>query len=310
MTMSKSRSLFNVRIATLVNSLEIEAVQARPLSEQAHNDVARMLRNGLAVVGFAALEDFIKSRIAEVLSEVGSTNVPFRNLPEKLQYAATSEALSAIRYQMELRQTMSDRMEYVQNHSQRIASTVTTAYSLTPHALGYNKANVSQAMVKEMLTCFQIEDPWNSITRIAARLGLVALPLHETYKSAVLRRNHAAHVAHADTPQTDLQQFATEALAIAIGFDALLTCALSNLRRHDGPYLQEQANVSAANISIRKVLSHGNKWREELEGRSKAVKVEASREVLLVSARARAAVARNLLVIHGDCGQVVGWECY
>lgn len=75
--MSNARSLFNSRIASLVNSLGIDAVQTRPLTEQAHNDVARMLRNGLAVVGFAALEDFIKSRVSEVLSEVGPTNVPF-----------------------------------------------------------------------------------------------------------------------------------------------------------------------------------------------------------------------------------------
>ncbi|SEK15919.1 hypothetical protein SAMN05444746_1209 [Variovorax sp. OK212] len=308
--MSNARSLFNSRIASLVNSLGIDAVQARPLTEQAHNDVARMLRNGLAVVGFAALEDFIKSRISEVLSEVGSTNVPFGRLPEKLQYAVTFEALSAISYQMGLRPNKSDRILYAQEHTQKIASTATAAYNLTPHALGYDQANVQDETIKGMLKCFQIDNPWGEITRIASRLSLAALPLDETYRSAAIRRHRAAHVAHADTPQTDLQQFSKEALAIAIGFDALLSCALSKLRLHDAPYLHGQAKVSAADITIRKVFPAGSKWREELEGRSTAVKIEASKDVLLAAARSRAAAARNLLVIQGDGGQVVGWECY
>lgn len=308
--MSSARSLFISRIASLVNSLGIDAVQAKPLTEQAHNDVARMLRNGLAVVGFAALEDFIKSRVSEVLSEVGPTNVPFGRLPEKLQYAVTFEALSAISYQMGLRPNKSDRIVYVQEHTQRIASTATAAYDLTPLALGYDQANVQDETIKGMLKCFQIDNPWGEITRIASRLGLAALPLDETYRSAAIRRHRAAHVAHADTPQTDLQQFSKEALAIAIGFDALLSCALAKLRLHDAPYLQAQAKVSAADITIRKVFPVGNKWREELEGRSTAVKIEASKDVLLAAARSRAAGARNLLVIQGDGGQVVGWECY
>lgn len=307
--MSNARSLFNSRIASLINSLGIEAVQAKPLTEQAHNDVARMLRNGLAVVGFAALEDFIKSRISEILSEIGATNVPFGHLPEKLQYAVTFEALSAISYQMGLR-PKADRILYVQEHAQRIASTATAAYDLTSHALGYDQANVQDETIKGMLKCFQIDNPWGEITRIASRLGLAALPLDETYKSAAIRRHRAAHVAHADTPQTDLQQFSKEALAIAIGFDALLSCALSKLRLHDAPYLQGQAKVSAADITIRKILPAGSKWREELEGRSNAVKIEESKDVLLAAARSRAAAARNLLVIQGDSGQVVGWECY
>jgi hypothetical protein len=308
--MSNARSLFNSRIASLVNSLGIDSVQAKPLTEQAHNDVARMLRNGLAVVGFAALEDFIKSRISEVLSEVGSTNVPFGRLPEKLQYAVTFEALSAISYQMGLRPNKSDRIEYVQEHTQKIASTATAAYNLTPLALGYDQANVQDETIKGMLKCFYIDNPWGEITRIASRLGLAALPLDETYKSAAIRRHRAAHVANADTPQTDLLQFSKEALAIAIGFDALLSCALSKLRLHDAPYLHGQVKVSAADITIRKVFPSGNRWREELEGRSTAVKVESSKDVLLAAARSRAVAARNLLVIQGDGGQVFGWECY
>jgi len=53
-------------------------------------------------------------------------------------------------------------------------------------------------------------------------------------------------------------------------------------------------------------------WREarKYEGRSTAVKVESSKDVLLAAARSRAVAARNLLVIQGDGGQVVGWECY
>lgn len=307
--MSNARNLFHGRISSLTKSLAIDAVSARPLTEQAHNDVARMLRNGLAVVGFAALEDFIKSRTSEVLSAIGGTSIPFRDLPEKLRDAATFEAVSALTYQLALR-SKTDRMQYVQDHARMIASTATTAYELTPHAFGFDQANIQDETIKTVLKCFLVDDPWAQITRIASRLSLAALPLNETYKSAALRRHRAAHVAHADTPQADLVQFTKEALAIAVGFDALLSRALSKLQRHDRQYVSGSAHINASAISIRTISPSAGKWREMVEGRSSAVKVENSLEALLAPARQRASASNNLLIIYQSDLNGFRWECY
>jgi hypothetical protein len=306
--MSSARAQFLARMSSLIRSLRIDAVSSKPLTEQAHNDVARMLRNGLAVVGFAALEDFLKSRTSEILTEVGRTHVPFRDLPERLRFATTFEAISALSYQLSIR-AKADRIAYVQEHAQKIASTATGAYELTPHALGYDQANLAEDAIRAVLKSFLIDDPWGEMTRLASRIGLISLPLEETYKSAALRRNRAAHVAHADTPQTDLVQFTKEALAIAIAFDALLSRALDRMHCMDQSYLRGTARISAATISLRSVKQEGSVWREMTEGRPTAVKVERDLDVLIPLARTRAAGAKNLLVVYDTGGEINSWEC-
>lgn len=307
--MSTARAQFLKRIASLRNSLGIDAVAPKPLTETRHNDIARMLRNGLAVVGFAALEDFIKSRTSEILSEVGRTNVPFRDLPEKLRHATTFEAVAALSYQLSIR-SKPEKITYIQEHAQKIASTATAVYELSPHSLGFDQANVKDDAIKDLLKCFLINDPWGEMTRLASRLGLVALPLDETYRSAAVRRHRAAHVAHADTPQADLVQYVRDALAIAIGFDTLITRALAHLHAHDARYLKGTFVLSAASIQIRAIRPHAGQWRETLEGRTQAVKIERTQEDLLAVARPRAIAAKNLLTIYDSDNQLCTWECH
>ena len=307
--MPSAKTLFLERIHALQLSTSIDAVTNKSLSDLNHNNVAKLLRNGLAVVGFAALEDFIKSRTSEVLIEVGRTGVAFHRLPEKLRNAATYEAISALSYQLSIR-PKSDRATYLQEQALKLASTATTAYELTPHAFAYDKANVQDEAIKSILSSFLVDDPWAEMTRLASRIGLVGLPLAETFKSAAMRRHRAAHVAHADTPQTDLAQFVKEAFAIAIGFDALLTKALACLRGHDGQYLNGNKKLKASDIRIRTVKLDDNRWRERVEGRSSAIKIERNLEDLIVHTKARAASAKDLLIQHNENGGVLLWECH
>ncbi|QSI78510.1 hypothetical protein [Niveibacterium microcysteis] len=251
----------------------------------------------------------MKSRTSEVLSEVGKTNVPFRDLPEKLRFATTFEAISALTYQLSIR-PKSDRVLYIQEQAQKTASTAAAAYELSPHALGFDQANLPDGVIKDILKCFLIENPWGEMAQLSSRLGLTALPLDETYRTAALRRHRAAHVAHADTPQTDLIQFAREALAIAISFDALITRALTKMQRHDAHYLTSTQRITAASIVIRSIHPKGNKWRESVEGRAAAVKIESAADALLALARPRAIAGNNLLAIYDSSLQLSGWECY
>ena len=307
--MLSAKSLFLERMHALEKSISIEAVTNKTLTDKIHNDVARMLRNGLAVVGFAALEDFIKLRTSEVLEAIGSTGVPFRDLPERLRIATTYEAITALSYQLSLR-PKPDRITYLQDHALKLASTASSAYDLTPLAFGYSQANLQEDVVKEILKSFLITDPWGQMTQLASRLSLTALPLNETFKGAASRRHLAAHVAHVDTPQNDLAQYVKEALAIAISFDTLLTRALGHIRAYDRDYLKNRENtITVASIKIRSIRSVGTVWKEFVEGRPKAVKVEANLSQLLPAARARAISAKDLLVQFGSNGEIVLWEC-
>jgi hypothetical protein len=306
--MASAKSLFLERIASLVASTRIDAITNRSLTERSHNDVARMLRNGLAVVGFASLEDFIKSRISEVLNEVGRTGVPFRSLPEKLRFAATFESVSALSYQMQIREK-SDRVAYIQEHAAKISSTSASAYEITPHAFGYDQANVNSDTIKSILKSFLVDDPWGEMSKIAARIGLVGMPLDETFRSAATRRHRAAHVAHHDTPQTDIQQYTKEAYAIAITFDALLTKALKNLYSQNARYLSGQEKISSLSIKIRSLRMQNNIWKELIEGSSRAVKADANLSAIQIVAKSRAIAAGNLYIEYNQEGEISNWEC-
>lgn len=306
--MPVAKTLFLERISALRRSAVIEAVSNKSLAERNHNDVAKMLRNGLAVVGFAALEDFIKKRTSEAVSEIGTSSVQFKDLPEKLQAAATYDAVKALSYQLSIRPDKEECITYVQEHALKLASTASTAYEITPHAFGFDEANVKFETIKRILTSFQIRDPWSEMTLLSSRLGITGLPLVDIYKNAAIRRHKAAHVAHADTPQNDLNQFVTDAFAIAIGFDALLSRALKKIKKNDKKFLNGLQLLTAGDITIRTIKFDGRVWREMLEGKNTAVKIEKIKEDLLLSSQVRSEHAGDLLVQFDTNGIVEYWS--
>ncbi len=126
-----------------------------------------------------------------MLDSIGERNIPFQSLPEKLKDATTHESISALAYQISLR-PKTERITYIQEHAQKLASTASDIYELTPHALGYNQANLNDKSVKNILKTFLITDPWGQMTRLGSRLGLIALPLDETFRSAAIRRHKSS----------------------------------------------------------------------------------------------------------------------
>lgn len=304
-----AKTLFLERMDALARSTSIEAVTNKPLTDHAHNSVARMLRNGLAVVGFAALEDFIKSRTSEVLAEVGRTAVPFTELPERLRNATTFEVVSALQYQLSI-SDKAERLAYIQDHAAKIASTATSAYELSPHAFGFSQANLKDETIKDILKGFMIDDPWQEISKVGARIGLNAVPLNEVFKAAAIRRHRAAHVARVDVPQTDLIQFVRDAYAIAIGFDALLSAASQRIRLRDHEYLAGRRRVNNSSFKVRIVREESNRWKEFVEGRSRALKASPEATAAIDAARGRAQAHSDLLVVLRSGGEVQGWDTY
>lgn len=146
--MANARSEFIERIRTLNKSIsDTDAVRSKGHLEREHNEIARMLRNGLAVVGFASLEDFIKARSSEVLDLIGSVGLSFEQLPEKVQIATTHGAITALNYQLGLRDKQ-DKIAFVQEHAQKISSTANSSYALTSLAYGFGNANLNAESIK------------------------------------------------------------------------------------------------------------------------------------------------------------------
>ena len=308
--MSVARNDFISRIRTLKKSItQTDATQTKAPTEQEHNEIARMLRNGLAVVGFASLEDFIKSRCAEVLDEIGQANLPFSNLPLKLQSWTTYEAIKAINYQLGLRDAL-DKATYAQSHAEKIASTTNAPYSLTPLAFGFGQANLNDELIKKILKVFNIENPWAQIDQISSSLGLTASPLMQSFKNGMARRHKAAHVASEDTPQNDIDQFVTEAIAVAIGFDFLISKALKMLKNHDSSFLDGSCKISFADVDYRFIKFLDNKWKEYKLNSSHAYRVSEDLDNLILDAKSRCMTQSQYFVLYDNVGLIKDWDCF
>ena len=92
--MASAKENFILRIGTF-NSIvhpdipEDIKLNSKALTETLHNEKVRMLRNGMSIIGFTILEDFIKRRIGEILKIIGTTGCTFNSLPEKLKEDVT-----------------------------------------------------------------------------------------------------------------------------------------------------------------------------------------------------------------------------
>jgi hypothetical protein len=268
-----------------------------------------MLRNGLAVVSFAALEDFIKKRSSEAMVELGRAAIPFTSLPEKLQNAATFEIVSAINYQLSFLEK-TDKYQYIQLQAQKIASTATANYELPDHTFAHGQANVGHAVIGDILKCFNVDDPWRQISTIASSTGLTGLPLVESYKNASQRRHRAAHVAAADTPQNDISQFVSEAFAIAMGFDSLLSKSIQKFQSRDSDHIRGTTKINSTNIQFRIVKYTDGYWKEFINSNRKAFRRSTSLEEIRAAATNRAHTNQQLYLELDMNGLISNWECF
>lgn len=306
--MPSAKASFLERIGSLHKSIMIEAVRAKELTEYEHNEIAKMLRNGLAVVGFATLEDFIKKRTSEIMDSIGTLPIPFNSLPEKIQKATTYEAIKALSQQLKNHDDHLSKLTYIQTHAMKIASTSTSNFELTPHAFGYDQSNVSKDTVKTILNSFYVNDPWAQMTRLSSRLSLTSLSLETSFANASARRHKAAHEAGADTPQMDIMQYVKEALGIAVGFDCLISHAYSLLQRQDQNYLNGTTPIIDSQIHFRTIKYVNNTWKEYNGNSNKAYRTSTDLATFLPSVRSRAQGSKQVLVQYDQNNMIINWE--
>ncbi|MFZ5560736.1 MAG: hypothetical protein ACOY41_04285 [Pseudomonadota bacterium] len=297
---------FLLRISSLNSALSEKALSDGLLTDQDHNRKASILRNGLAVVGFAALEDFFKKRMSEVLAEVGRTGCSFSKLPERLRCAVTHEAILALKQQLTYQETIADKMIFMQEETRKIASTAAVPYDLTAIAFGYSSSNVGADEIKDAMAAFNIDRPWESVDRVAFQLGISGVSLRNSYKVSYLRRNRAAHVAAANTPLPELTQFVKDALAIAVSFDFLISNSLLKVRFLDAAFLAGGL-IGPSDLQIWVVRKESGIWRFKRLGTTRAKKAGNDFVTLRDHARMDVIANRAALAIFNDKGTLVDW---
>jgi hypothetical protein len=278
-----------------------------PLDRPA-NETARLFRNGLAVVGFALLEEFLRSRTAEVLRRVSGCGLPFTELPEQLQIAGTVDVASALKFQVDLRRRAGeDVTSLVMDAGRALASVGGPNYELSELAFGRGRPNVGHDDVKDILRAFNVKDAWGQTTRIAKRANCPVLSTLDDFRSVATRRHEAAHLGGHDTALGDLRDYPVQALAIAIGFDALLSRAAFLLVTMDRSFAAGTYDLSDGAIPLRFVEHSGGWFRDVGEGKSRASQRDRSFATVWQGGINRA--RRNGAVVVGRHNQTpVAWE--
>jgi len=299
---------FLSRILVLNDALTEQSVMDFTPSDVKHNSIARMLRNGLAVVAFATLEDFIKSRSSEILNQIGTTGIQFRQLPEKLRNAVTFESIKALQYQVSIIDENTDKIAYIQSMCKKIASTALPPIDIMDHSFAYEQANVNAETIKKILLSFGVIDPWKQISNLSNNAGLTALSLDIIFKNAANRRHRAAHVANTITPQNDIIGFVKEAIGIAFGFDALISYSYSKIKVLDPTYISSTSPfITSTMVKTRKIVFDQNKWKLYGSGQTRAQTSNIDKAYVIQMGINKCRAGREMLLVYNENGMVIDW---
>ncbi|MEU7571367.1 HEPN domain-containing protein [Micromonospora sp. NPDC049240] len=279
------------------------------LTETSHNNRARILRNGLMVVTFSALEDFIRERSAEVLAYISRTALVFSDLPRDLVLAATVEVMRAAHAHAKMASRQGDDpVPLLQQAASEVASTLNGPLHISKFSLGYSGSNVGADEVGNILKTLHAADPWNEMTRLGSRVGLGAVPLRDAYAQGLRLRNRAAHKADSNIQPSELLTFCQQAKAIALGFDLLASRAARLIHDSATSFAQASRPKLADDISIVFVDFDGRRYACKRENARRALKTDLDRNAIWLHAISKARVSYDAVVERDKSGTAIRWE--
>ncbi len=307
--MSGARTAYINRIKAIASSVNEPALADKAPTDPDHNQRALLLRNGVAIIGFASLELFIRARTAEVATSIARSGISFVDLPEGLRDACTFGALKGLIYQADLRRRQGeDVTPLIQDHTQKISTSSNPIFHVSEYSLGWDKPNLTHEEVKQMLGVFLVGDCWEQMRLFAARAGISVPSLLAAFRNSAARRHQAAHRGDAHVLLTDLQSFVNESIGIALGFDALISRAARLIINRDTAFLSNSKKLTQQDIGMRFVLMDGaTSFRELEEKGSRAVRRKKTLQDALHHAEANARTHGQVVVVRDRRGIPESW---
>lgn len=268
---------------------------------------ARLLRNGLSVVGLAIVEEFIRNRSAELLGAISLAGLPLGALPDKLRHAVTVGAVRVLAYQIQgMERDGEDPLPLTRQTARAIASSSRQRIAVAPISLHWTKSNISPDFIQESLQSLLVEKPvWTEMTRFAQRAGFTIPGSLKTVFSATLTERHrAAHRANNDALLLHVRAYARHALAVCMAYDALASRAARLCRDQDLGY-GAGTGVTQATVPIRWIADTGSGFEERIAGGSVVASSSRLRDARRDSIRR--AKPNGEVVIQLDRNSVPDW---
>jgi hypothetical protein len=314
--MSTSKEDFITRLSTFKSIITPETVldinlNSKALTESLHNDKVRMLRNGMSIIGFTILEDFIKRRTGEILKNIGSPTslCSFNSLPIKIKEAVTFNALKGISARADmLRRNSEDHILFVQDETTFISSTKNAAFELSSYSIGWEKSNINDSDIKEILTIFNVDGGWNSIQSLSTIFNSSIITPNILFKNFATNRHKAAHNTNTDSIMGDLINFENQSKIIAVCFDSLISKSLSYITSNNAAFLNLTLKTKATDIKYRTLRFSNGKWKEYIQNNNtKAFRINVDYATILNDSRARASSNKEVLIVKNEDNSIKDW---
>lgn len=230
--MAARDALFNT-LYTIDQLLLERFIQDLTVISSVDNDKARVLRNGLSISLFNMLEHFLKQRYLEISLQLSGAQILFDDFPDKLRRVLTIRALSGLVSYIN-RSSPAERINIFKSHVRVMSSTFSAVPEFSYLGFGYEKSNISQQDIVELVSALGISEVWDTMAEISGQVGLARPALKSDFEELGRARHEAAHNALANIPSQDLLLNFYIVKAVALSFDALLSqaarayCELSN----------------------------------------------------------------------------------
>lgn len=294
------------------NSPDDISLNSKALTETLHNEKVRMLRNGMSIIGFTILEDFIKRRTGEILKGIGLTSCNFNLLSDRLKEAVTFYALKGINSRADtLRRNSEDFITFIQNETGFISSTKSSVYELSEYSIGWDKSNLNSTDISEIFTILNVEGGWNSIQKLSSIINCSILNPDQVFKNFAMNRHKSAHNTDTTSLLTDLEGFITQSKIIAFCFDSLIDKSLSYIRLNNVNYLNLSLKTKPQDIKIRYLIEIGGKWKEYGNNNLiRAFRTNSDYNIILTEAKLRAQSNNEILLIKYANNSIRDWYNY
>lgn len=300
--MSLARKNFLNRIAVLRRTLESDFLKDNGVIQNTHNEKARILRNGISIIAFTILEDFIKDRTGEVLERISTSTLHFNLLSLNLQQATTLGALRSITEKANnMKRANEDWLTFIQNETKHIASSSNFPFSISKFSLGWDKSNLGKDDITYFLRLFNVDGGWHTIQQLTVKANITLTAPENVFSNAAMRRHKAAHNPGANSLFSDLEDFSRDAKSLSFAYDVLISKGLQNI------IMQNLNSLSSNSINIRFLIKEAGMWKEYNSTSQKAIRSDTNYNRLLSKIRFRAQRRNEIIVIKKDLREIHNW---
>lgn len=249
-------NISGVREASGICSLQ----QVAPLpANRKVNRMAELLRRGLYVVAFNAIEDYLKTRVAEHFDNLSSVSIlNFDQLPPGLRRAAVFDAI-----RNGIQQAGYDKqneLQIIRTVASAVASTDNRQqYSIHEYSVLRSGSNISSEEIKLAIGSLHIKDPWGQMQQLIDMVGNVGTPILARFDSCKLKRNAAAHQGHA-IEYSDLIEISDLAIPLCFAFDVIFSAGMTRLANNTATSDSAPKFPVTDDITVRFVSERGGRW--------------------------------------------------